>query len=337
MIKAAFIGAGKISTAHLRYLQSRKDVKIVGFAAPGRVNTEKRQAEFGGDIFSDYCSMLDRVKPDAVWLCTPSTVRREPLLECARRGIPVFCEKPVERHVKAGAAIAAELEHLKARVQVGYVFRYIPVVKELRRQMRGDRIHLVQSFYCCGISLTMDMPKWFYNKRLSGGALADQATHNFDLLRYLFGEVRQIRGMRNNPVRPRRGDYTIEEILGALMMFESGMIAAHVHTWVGDSWRNEIVLSGEKRIYRLQPLEGTLVVEGVSSRSANDPVAGKSGGDAKPAPYRYEQPAGSIYDYENQVFLKQVKSGDWSRNPCSYADGLKTLELTTACDRAISR
>jgi hypothetical protein len=120
-------------------------------------------------------------------------------------------------------------------------------------------------------------------------------------------------------------------------MFESGMIAAHVHSWVGDNWRNEIVLSGEKRIYRLDLTKRTLMVEGALSRSANDPVAGKSGGDAKPAPYRYEQPAGSIFEYENQIFLKQVKSGDWSRNPCSYADGLKTLELTTACDRAISR
>lgn len=337
MIKAAFIGVGGISAAHLRCLQGRKDVKIAGLADPNRANAEKRQAEFGGDIFTDYQTMLERIKPDAVWLCTPSTVRREPLLECARRRIPVFCEKPVERRVPVGAAIAAELARLKARVQVGYVFRCIPLVDELRRRMRGDRIHLVQSFYCCGISLAMSMPKWFYNKRLSGGALADQATHNFDLLRHLFGEVRQVRGMRHNPVHPRRGDYTVEETLGALLMFDNGLIAAHVHTWVGDSWRNEIVLSGEKRVYRLQPSRGTLVVEDQQTRSANDPpVAGKSGA-AKPAPFRYDQPAGSIYGYENQIFLKQVQSGDWNRNPCSYADGLKTLELTAACDRAISR
>lgn len=337
MIKAAFIGVGGISAAHLRCLQARKDVKIAGLADPNRANAEKRQAEFGGDIFADYRAMLDQTKPDAVWLCTPSTVRREPLLDCARRRIPVFCEKPVERRVPVGAAIAAELARLKARVQVGYVFRTIPLVAVLRKQMRGDRIHLIQSFYGCGISLSMAMPAWFYNKKLSGGALADQATHNFDLLRHLFGEVRNIRGMRQNPVRPQRGNYTVEETLGALMMFESGVIAAHLHTWVGDSWRNEIALSGEKRFYRIQPARGLLTVEGQPTRSANDPVAGKGGAGAQPRPFRYEQPPQSIYGYENQVFLQQVQSGDWSKNPCSYADGLKTLELTTACDRALRR
>ena len=32
-----------------------------------------------------------------------------------------------------------------------------------------------------------------------------------------------------------------------------------------------------------------------------------------------------------------MKSGDWGANPCGYADGLKTLELTLACDEAITR
>jgi len=335
MIKAAFIGTGNIAGSHLRYLKTRTDVAMVGLADPNRENAKKRQTEFGGDVFADYQSMLDQVKPDAVWVCPPPTVRKEPLLACAERGLPVFCEKPVERQVKVGEAITRELIRRQAHVQVGYVFRSMPVIAQLREAMRDDHIHLIQSYYGCGISLTMTQPPWFYDKAKSGGALVDQATHNFDLLRNLFGEVKEIRGMANNPVRPKNGNYTIDETLGVMFLFVNGMIASHLHTWVGDSWRNEIALSGEKRFYRLLPARGQLIVEDRNTRSAHDPLDEKTGAGNPATPFRFEQERRSIYEYENEQYLRQVVSGDWSQNPCSYEDGLKTLSLTMACDRAI--
>ncbi len=337
MIKVAMIGTGNISGAHLRYLKTRADVAIAGLADIKRANLVRRQTEFGGTPFADYRRMLDRIKPDAVWLCTPPGVRREPLLECAARGVPVFCEKPVERRVAAGAAIARALARRRARVQIGYVFRMTPIVARLREAMQDDRIHLVQSLYGCGVSLTRSLPAWFYDQAKSGGALADQATHNFDLLRHLFGEVEAVWGAAHNPVRPRRGRYTIDETLGVLFRFASGILGTHLHTWVGDGWRNEIVISGEKRLYRLLLSQGCLVIEDPNARSARDPLDNRPGPAGRAGPLRFEQDPRPIFAYEDDRFLAQVVSGDWSANPCTYADGLETLRLTTACQRALRR
>jgi predicted dehydrogenase len=166
------------------------------------------------------------------------------------------------------------------------------------------------------VSLTRSLPEWFYDREKSGGGLVDQATHNFDLLRYLFGEVREIHGAAINPFKKKVPGYTIDEVISLSLVFEKGLVCSHTHTWVGDRWRNEIGLSGAKRFYRLLLWNGQLIVENGKKQRA------------LPA---NEKP---LYEYENKVFLDMVKSGDWGRNPCDYADGVKTLELTLACVKA---
>lgn len=335
MIKAAFIGTGGISSVHLKYLQGRRDVKIVALCDVNREQALVRQKEFGGEVFTDFNEMLEKAKPDAVWLCTPPLVRGAPLLACADRHVPVFCEKPVERDERRARKIAVALSNRRARVQVGYVFRCTPVVEVARKVIAADRIHLVHSLYTCGMSLKMSSRKWFYDKVLSGGALIDQATHNMDILRYLFGEVEEVRGTARNPVHKKRPGYTIEETIGLVMTFKNGIIGAHQHSWVGDGWHNEIIMSGEKNIYRLNLNTGIFTSDKPIEADC-DIVAGRKKDKTADASFRFQQEKRSIYEYENAVFLKQVSSGDWRKNPSDYSDGLKTLRLTLACDRAVS-
>lgn len=316
-VRAAFIGTGNIVGVHLNCLRDRKDVEIVGLCDIDAEALSRRHVEYGGEAFDDFDRMLDTVKPDAVWLCTPPQVREAPLLACAERGLPVFCEKPVARVVEDGASVAAALRARAARVQVGYVFRSVPIVQHAIREMADDRIHLVQSFYGCNVSLSRSLPGWFYDKSLSGGALIDQATHNLDILRLLIGEVTQVCGAAANPVEPKREGYTIDEALALSLVFENGAVGSHCHTWVGDGWRNEVLLSGEKRVYRLGLGSGTLTVEeGSNSRT-------------------YRQDQGRMYEHQNARFLEMVTSGDWSSNPCSFDEGVATLELTLRCDAAL--
>lgn len=319
MIRIGLIGTGNICVAHLNYLKSRTDVEITALCDINPANLERRCKEFGGEPFTGFEEMLAKKKLDAVYLCTPSRIRREPLIACAERRIPVFCEKPVERTLKRAETLARELRKLKARVQVGYVFRSMPVIGELRRATQGDTIYAVQSFYSCPMSLSRTAPAWFFDKKASGGALVDQATHNLDLLRHEFGEVREVRGTASNPLQKKTPGYTIEETIALSLLFANGMVASHVHTWIGDKWRNQMVFSGRKRFYRIDLVKGSLSIEaGNRTRS-------------------FCQGNATIYAYENAKFVEQVISGDWSGNPADYADGLATLRLTLACDQAVAR
>lgn len=337
MINVGFIGTGGVSPAHLNYLKTRKGVRIAALCDIRADQVAKRRKEYGGTAFTDFRKMLDKTRLDAVWICTPPSVRKDPLIACADRGIPVFCEKPVEHNAAKGRAISAALARRKAKVQIGYVFRYVPVVNALRRAIKNDSIHMVQSVYGCNVSLTMGLPNWFYDKAKSGGALVDQGTHNLDLLRFLFGEIRTIHGLAANPVRKKTGRYTIDETIGLLFQFRNGMLGTHNHTWVENSWRNEIVLSGENHIYRVDLNKGYLIADGkpfAHAKSAKNtllPAAGTAN------QIWFQDDGSSIHQHENEYFLKQVTSGNWSQNLSTYADGLKTFQLTLACERALAQ
>ena len=318
MIRVGCIGTGGICAVHLGYLATRNDVRVAALCDIDEKNLESRRKEFAGEGFRDFNKMLENTELDAVWLCTPPDVRREPLLACAERGIPVLCEKPVERSLNKAEEIAETLRAAKAHVQIGYVFRCMPIVRQLREQMEDDEIHVVQSFYGCDISLTRDMPAWFYDKDLSGGGLIDQATHNLDLLRTLLGEVTEVQGLCSNPVHKKEDGYTVDEVIAVNLLFANGAVGAHTHTWVGDSWRNEILLSGQKRTYRLDLGRGLLNTE--------------QGGEIRTFRQNHE----AMYEYQNAAFIETVADSDLSRNPCDYDDGLATLKLTLACDRAVT-
>ena len=314
MIKVAVIGTGGISGVHLDFLQKRDDVEIVGLCDTNTDNLKQRQEQYGGEGFTDFTEMLDKTKPNAVWLCTPPQVRGEPLIACARRDIAVFCEKPVGREMATPLKVVAELAALRGHVQVGYVFRSLPCVQHLRKAMADDTIHLAQSMYVCDVGLSRGLPAWFYDKGISGGALIDQATHNLDLLRYIIGEVTDVQGVAANPVGKKEPGYTIDETVVLNLVFENKTLGVHSHSWVGDRWRNEIVLSGQKRLYRLDLNKGIFIVEeGHEKRlSAENTLP--------------------IHDYQNMVFLEQVESGDWSKNPSDFADATESLRLTLQCD-----
>ena len=318
MVRAAMIGTGGISKVHLEFLKSQEDVEISALCDVDEKNLRAKIDEYGGKAFADYNMMLDETSPDAVWVCTPPEVRSGPLLACAERNIPVFCEKPVGRDETKAEELGNELHSQGAKIQVGYCFRSMPSVQRLKQELERDKPHAFQSIYLCGVSLSRSLRAWYYDKDLSGGPLIDQATHNFDLLRFIFGEVQSVTGLAFNPVQKKQPGYTIDETISVSMTFERGLVGSHTHSWVGDGWRNEINISGEKAFYRINLNRGKLSIEeGAESHG-------------------FDQESRRIHDWQNIVFLEQVSTGVWRNNPSEFQDAVKSLKLTLACDRAIA-
>ena len=319
MIKVGFIGVGNISPAHLNFLKTRPDVKIQALCDIKPETLADKVSKYGGTPYIYFSEMLEKEKLDAVWICTPPQVRKEPLLLCAQKGIPVFCEKPAERNLDVALEISKELKKLNAKVQIGYVFRAMYIIQELKKLFKTDKICLLNSIYTSDMSLSRSMPSWFFDKALSGGALIDQATHNLDLMRYLLGEVSSVCGYSQNPVTQKTNDYTVEETFSIGFKFKSGVLASHIHSWVSESWRDEMIILGTKRCYRLNLFAGKLVVE--------------EGGTK----YTITQDNNKMYWYQNEIFLNNVINKTWKNVPCKYEDAVKTLKLTLQCDKKVAK
>lgn len=187
-ISAAIVGAGRTGGWHARDLSRIEDVRIVGVADIRREAAETLAAGTGAAVFTDYRELLERTKPDVVYLCTPATEHLEAIIFAAERGINVFVEKPLAATVADAQAAADAVERHGILCTVGYHWRYSPVADAAREALGAAPITLLAGWWYW----TIPPVEWIKHKRWGGGQIFDQATHLIDLMRYFAGDVASV-------------------------------------------------------------------------------------------------------------------------------------------------
>ncbi len=315
-VRIGLIGAGGIAGAHINALKQIPQAKIVSVADIDIEKAKQRADSVEAKAFDDFEEMLDKVQLDGIWLCTPQNVRAKPIELAIEKGIPVFTEKPVADTLETARAIAQKIEASNHPVAVGYVLRYMKIVEKARELIANDNIAIVNSVYCCPMSLEYKAGKsvrnWFFKKEISGGPIGDQATHLFDLLRFLKGEITDICAIADNYTHPKTDEYTIEDVYAIAFKFADGSLGTHSHTWGHNRWISAITLFGENGKYVLD-FSGTLTY----TINDSEPVT--------------EKPEDNAMYNEDKAFVEMIEQQDFSAIRSTYSDGVKTLELTQKC------
>jgi len=134
--------------------------------------------------------------PDGAIVCSPANMHLEQANALLSVKIPALIEKPLI----TGEEKESEIERLielknKTAVEVGYVYRHHPLVKELKNILERKEIGLIvdADFYCGSW-----LKEWRDNvnykesvsarKELGGGALLE-LSHEIDMAHYLFGKL----------------------------------------------------------------------------------------------------------------------------------------------------
>jgi predicted dehydrogenase len=143
--------------------------------------------------YRDLDELLTDPDIDAVHICTPNSTHTEYAERALAAGRHVVCEKPL-------AVSAAEAEHLTAAAErsgtvaaVPFVYRYHPLVRELRaRRIAGEfgSWHLLHGSYLQDWMLDPDASGWRVDPAAGGAsrAFADIGSHWCDLVEFVSGE-----------------------------------------------------------------------------------------------------------------------------------------------------
>lgn len=138
------------------------------------------------------------------------------------RGLPLFVEKPLgisREDVKAFAG---------ANVQVGFNLRFVPAVAELRRNIENQRVIFAR------VHFSSDLREWRrgdYRQSVSaqkslGGGILNEAQHELDLIRHLFGEWSWVQGWTTNSGRL---EVDVEDVAVALIgLIDGGVVELHL-------------------------------------------------------------------------------------------------------------
>lgn len=140
--------------------------------------------------------LLDRVKPDFVFIGSPPHLHREQIQLCLDREIPVLCEKPLALTLKDAIAIDAAVVKARVPVRVAHHLRHQPGVAALRKII-GDaepgRLRRASMQWAFWLNEAATNATWKLDPSKGGpNAFFDAGIHTIDLMQYLLPPARRI-------------------------------------------------------------------------------------------------------------------------------------------------
>ncbi len=200
MINIAMIGGGFMGKAHSNaWLRVAEffDVPfqpVLKVIAGSKTKLEDFAATWGyEEVTYDWRSILERDDIDVVDIGSPPYLHKEMVIEAAKAGKHIICEKPFS------LSYADAKEMLEAAEKAGVVhylnhnYRRVPAVafaKQLINEGRIGRVYHWRGAYLQDWVTDPHFPlTWHLRAELAGGGpLIDLSTHAMDLARYLIGE-----------------------------------------------------------------------------------------------------------------------------------------------------
>lgn len=311
------IGAGWASREHCTSLRRLGGTRI---AAVFDVSTEAAQG-LAHDVDAPAVKSVEDVLAvpglDAVIIGTPSGVHREAVVTALDQGTAVFVEKPLARTVADAQAIAQAAQRSGVVCAVGYQWRAVDGLAQLRTELAAAEVALLISQ---GIGITQAR-SWFGDSRLSGGLVYERVSHHIDLQRMLGGEVSSVSAVAGAIATSGVTGFTdhCEDVLSLSLSFASGAVGAIHVVWAPETYppTQSLRVLSTAAAYDLD-LDPDFVIRRQGGASAFD----SSG----------EHP----FLRQMRLFLDAVRAGDPTAVCCTPEEAAGTVTVAAAAERALA-
>lgn len=315
-MRVAIVGAGWIAAEHAANLRRIEGVELVAVCDVDPTRARSLAGEAA--TYDDWQTMLERERLDAVFVCTPPLTHREVAIPLLESGLHVYLEKPIARGLPDARAIVEAARSSRGVCAIGYQWRGIDLLDELRASLQGQIIGLL-----IGISVggTRSRP-WFLDRKQGGGNLLERASHQIDLERAVGGEVVSVQAAASRVLLAQstgaRGD--IEDSAGLLLHFANGGLGTIEIAWTRDGlpgiYSLDVAASEATLHLALDPdfaLTGVSRGRRIESRSRQHPL---------------------LRTVER--FIDAARQRDRTRVFCSPEDAAGSLAVAVACEEALA-
>lgn len=206
-MKILMVGLGGIGQRHLRNLHTILGAEAEFIAYRVRrlkhVVTDTLEIQPGNDIeeqfnirsFTDLDEALAQ-KPNAVFICNPSSMHLPIARKAAQQDCHLFLEKPLSHNMEGVDDLIQLVENNHLIAMVGYQFRFHPLVKRVHALLEEGKIGKIISAraevgeYMPGWHKYEDYRQMYAARKDLGGGVVLSQIHEFDYLYWFFGMPR---------------------------------------------------------------------------------------------------------------------------------------------------
>ncbi|MBL8022458.1 MAG: Gfo/Idh/MocA family oxidoreductase [Leptospirales bacterium] len=231
-LKGGVVGLGKMGLLHAAIINSLDDTRLACLTEASSIirNTAQSLNE-KVHFYKDFSEMLDQGKPDFVFIATPPSSHIELALQCAKRGIPFFVEKPLAMSADEIEPLLNALRDRPVPNMVGFMLRYLAPFSELNKFLKTDSESAGVPLYFNATTYVSQMFRkgkgWRFNRGESGGGvLMAQAIHAVDLIVWYFGMPDTVAAVGASPYSG-----TVEDFGHIVFTWKSGL-----QGWLDSSW-----------------------------------------------------------------------------------------------------
>ena len=190
-IRYAVIGAGYFGAELGRIMAAQQDAKIVAVLDPE--NADSVAKELRCDVETDLETICSREDVDAVIVATPNYLHKEPVLQAARYGKNVFCEKPIALSYQDCDEMVSACQKAGVTFMAGHVMNFFRSVRHAKQLIQAGKIGRL--LYCHSARNGWEEPQpnvsWKKVRSKSGGHLYHHI-HELDCIQFLMGPTKYV-------------------------------------------------------------------------------------------------------------------------------------------------
>lgn len=224
-MKVGILGTGGMGGVHAKAYGSMPEVELCVFDR----RSERAQLfaeEYRARVYDSQAELIRSV--DVLDVCLPTDLHMDAALAGLAAAKPVFCEKPLARTLDQARIMIEAAEKGGLQLGVGQVVRFFPEFKRAHDLVEAGAVGKPAAIrtHRGGVA-PQGADGWFMDHSRSGGVLLDLAIHDFDWLRWTFGEIKSLYARSTALAKGSGPDYAL-----TVLTLESGAIAHVESTWM---------------------------------------------------------------------------------------------------------
>lgn len=231
-VRIAVVGAGAFGRRHIATIRQEPLAELAAIADPAATD------DFGVPRFADYREMLAKVRPEAVVVATPNALHLPVGLACVEHGIPMLVEKPIAETLEASRTLVQAAAQRGVPLLVGHHRRHNPLIQKARDIVQGGGIGRLTAVNALWLLRKPD--DYFdiaWRRQAGGGPLLINFIHDIDDLRFICGEIVEVRAMVSGAAR----GLPVEDTAAVALRFANGALGtAMVSDAVPAPWSWEL-------------------------------------------------------------------------------------------------
>ncbi len=187
-IGVAVIGSGRAGMIHaVNFRKNVPGAELVALVDPVAETVGAACRELGVDTaYASHTEALEDKRVDAIVVVSPTKFHRDIVLDAARAGKHILCEKPMAMSVAECDDMIAAADAAGVVLQIGFMRRFDAGFQRARRIVDSGEIGDVVMVRSNTRGPSVPQP-WMYDISKSNGPLGEVNSHDIDTLRWFSG------------------------------------------------------------------------------------------------------------------------------------------------------